>query len=411
MNVKLVALLLAGSFFLGGCWGGRVKRGVTVNGVEVGGLPYAEAEARIREELSYPPLRLRTPSGTIDCPLDYADDVSAVLRAAKRGGRYEATVRREWISAEGFLDMVCRDFVIAPKDATLTFSSDGFLYTAGTCGRACDFHALCEAVYAALRTGGEEVELPLREVEPAVTEETLRSRTRPLSAFSTRYDGDNLPRSHNIVLAVSRLAGTVLKSGEELSFNEIVGRRTRENGFEEAAVIQDGEFVRGVGGGVCQASTTLFGAALRAGLTVVESHPHSLAVGYVAPSQDAMVSEFSDLKLQNPYPYPVYLLGEAKNGRVEFTFYGLPDGLRYEVESRVLFRVDPPSVQIVEGKENRIVRQERAGLASESYRNVYRGTTLLSHTLLRRDTYACVQGIEERVPLPAAPEEILLEET
>lgn len=409
--MKLFALLLAGSFFLGGCGGGRVKRGVVVNGIDVGGLSYAEAERTVRETLVYPPLKLKTPAGEIDCPIDYRDDLPAVLRAAKRGGRYEATVSREWIFMEEFLDMVCRNHVKEPRDAALQFDRNGFLYTPGESGAACDYHALLEDVSAALEGGETEVELPVYEVAPAVTEEDLRARTQPLASFSTRYDASNGPRSRNIALAVSLLSGSVLESGEELSFNAAVGKRTRENGFEEAAVIQDGEFVRGVGGGVCQASTTLFGAALRAGLTVTESRPHSLSVGYVPPSQDAMVSEFSDLKLKNPYPYPVYLLGEAREGQVSFTFYGLPDGLRYEVESRVLFRVDPPSVKIVEGRENRVVRQERAGLASESYLVVYDGETVRARTLIRRDTYACVQGIEERVPAPASPDEILSEET
>lgn len=409
--LKLCSLLLAGSFFLGGCWGGRVKSGVTVNGVDVGGLSYEEAEARVRDTLEYLPLRLETPAGELACPIDYRDDVAAQLRTAKRGQSCTAHVFREWACMEEFLYMVCRNYVAEPQDAALTFTKEGFTYTAGRSGTACDLHRLEREAAEALKSGETELKLPVYEVAPAVTEEDLRARTQPLASFSTRYDASNGPRSRNIALAVSLLSGSVLESGAELSFNAAVGKRTRENGFEEAAVIQDGEFVRGVGGGVCQASTTLFGAALRAGLTVTESRPHSLSVGYVPPSQDAMVSEFSDLKLKNPYPYPVYLLGEAREGQVSFTFYGLPDGLRYEVESKVLFRVDPPSVKIVEGRENRVVRQERAGLASESYLVVYEGETVRARTLIRRDTYACVQGIEERVPVPASPETILSEET
>ena len=210
-------------------------------------------------------------------------------------------------------------------------------------------------------------------------------------------------RRLEFALAAERISGTEIGAGEEFSFNRAVGKRTRENGFEEAAVIFDGEFVQGVGGGVCQTSTTLFGAALRAGMEITESHPHSLSVGYAPPSQDAMVSEYSDLKFKNPYPYPVYLLGEAKKGTVTFSLFGKPSGVRYEVESRVLFTLDPPPKSVVEGEENRTVRAEKKGLASESVLVAYGEDGEVSRTLIRRDTYAPVQGVEERAP--AAPPE------
>lgn len=90
-------------------------------------------------------------------------------------------------------------------------------------------------------------------------------RTQKLSSFSTRFDASKTARVHNISLACERIAGSVLEPGEIFSFNETVGLRTRENGFLDAPVIVAGEFVSGTGGGVCQASTTLMGAALRAG--------------------------------------------------------------------------------------------------------------------------------------------------
>ena len=151
------------------------------------------------------------------------------------------------------------------------------------------------------------------------------------------------------------------------------------------------------------------GAALRAGLRIVESRPHSLSVGYVPPSQDAMVSRYSDLKISNPYDFPVYLLGGTGEGRVRFEVYGMPDGKIYKLESRVLERIAPPPAEIVEGDEDRTLRAEKAGMRSECYLLTYSGDgTLLSRRLFRRDSYACVQG---RIQVgPQAPQEESLPE-
>ena len=390
------SLLLAGSVFLACGWAGRVRRDVTIGGVQVGGMTYAEAERAVRETLSVP-FVLHTPAGDVTPTLSYSDDVSLLVRRAKKGAVLTPQVRRVWADAEGFLEDVCEKCVQTPVDAAMQFTSEGFTYTQERAGVYCDYAASLAAALAAIGQGEREATLVTRVWRPAVTERQLRARTQRLARFTTYFDGEKSARVHNISLACGRIAGTVLAPGETLSFNDVVGERTRENGFQDAAVILNGEFVQGTGGGVCQASTTLMNAALRAGLTVTESRPHSLAVGYVPPSLDAMVSRWSDLKFTNPYPFPVYLLGRAAAGKVTFEIYGKPDGRRYETESRVLARIPPPEAEIREGEEDRTVRAEKEGVRSESYLLVYdeRGA-LVQKKLLRRDSYAAVQGIYEK---------------
>ena len=391
------ALLLAGSvFFLCG-WTGRVRRDVVVEGEAVGGMRYEQAAERIRSRLERAPFTLHPPTGDVVGPATVTDDVESILRGARRGGAYSVTVRRELVDAEGFLEDVCRKNVLPPQDAELHFSREGFSYTPEKTGRACDLAASLAAVFGALGAGKGEASLVTRAWRPAVTEETLRSRTRLLAACSTRFDMSRTARVHNISLACERITGTVLSAGERFSFNRTVGSRTRANGFLDAPVIVAGEYVEGTGGGVCQVSTTLMGAALRAGLQVTKSRPHSLRVGYVPPSQDAMVSSASDLEFVNPYPYPVYLLGRTGEGEVRFEVYGMPDGRRYELESRVIERIPPPPPEVVEGEEARVLRAEKEGLRSECYLLTYDGGgNLLSRRLLRRDTYACVRGKIQR---------------
>ncbi len=392
MKKEKAALLLAGSFFLGGF--GKVKEGVVIGGVEVGGMPYDVAENMIRSQLfaTLRPVVIHAPSGDlVPEELCVKDDIARLVRRAKKGETLEVSYTRSWADAEERLRELCAQNAAEAKDASFTFSASGFRYTGEVFGTACDYSALLSDVTRAMKTGGE-VTLSTFDYAPAVTEKELRAHTRELSSFSTRFDGTNVSRRHNIALAGARIAGTVLNPHAEFSFNAAVGERTEKNGFRTANIILDGQFVPGVGGGVCQASTTLFGAALRAGMTVTESRAHSLSVGYVPPSEDAMVSSSSDLKFVNPYDFPVYILAEVGKNSIRFRFFGTPDGKRYEVESRVLERIAPPPPEEVKGEEG-VLRAEKEGIRSESYLVVYgKDGKLYSRTRIRKDSYAAVRG-------------------
>lgn len=408
MNVVtlILALLFAGSAFpFSGCSaGGRVKTGVYINGISVGGMAYAYAERAVRERLAgeLAPLTVNAPSGSVTFTypeLSFTDNVASLVRSAKRGESLVAKTERVWADMERRLEEICMANARDAVNAEVSFSAEGFTYTAEKKGIVCDYYALLADASKALKEETREVSLICREYSPEITEEALRARTAPLSSFTTYYDGGNLPRSKNIALAAEKISGSVLQPNAEFSFNGTVGKRTAENGFFEATVIQNGQFAKGIGGGVCQASTTLFNAALRAGMKITESRNHSLTVSYVPYSLDAMVSEYSDLKFVNPYAYPVYILARAKGDEVTFEFFGMPGGLRYETESKVVLRVPPPEAKIIEGEEDAVIRAEREGIASESYLLVYDKTgALLSRKLIRRDSYAAVQGIYKVAP-------------
>lgn len=407
-------LLLAGSFSLAACFGGRVKSGVEIDGIAVGGMDYAAAELLVREKIAaeLPPLTIVSPAGdfTVRYPeLSFTDDVSALVRGAARGEHRHSEVKRQWADAERFLQDVCEKNVRESKNAELIFTENGFEYLPEARGTRCDFGKLMRDVSAALRSGETRVLLSVGETEPAVTERDLRARTQLLSEFTTYFDGGNLPRSANIRLAASRISGTRIEPNGEFAFNAVVGKRTEENGFLPAAVILNGEFTTGVGGGVCQTSSTLFNAALLAGMKIEESHPHSLSVSYVPPSLDAMVSETSDLRFVNPGEFPVYLLSECGEGYVKFSFYGYPDGKRYETESSLLEKIPPPPPEEVEGEREEVLRFGKEGLRSESFLSVYGAEgELLSRTRIRSDVYSAIRGKiavirEEVIPVKIFP--------
>lgn len=213
-----------------------------------------------------------------------------------------------------------------------------------------------------------------------------------LASYTTRFSEANEARAHNIRLACEKMDGYRLAAGEEFSFNAVVGARTRERGFLDAAVILDGEFVPGTGGGVCQVSTTLYNAALLAGMEIMEVRAHSLRVGYVPPSFDAMVSSASDLRFVNPKPTPAVIRARAKEGSVTVELYGRKDGYTYRAESVVLREILPPAPIVREGDCDKVLKEERNGLKSEGYLLVYRRGKRVGGRRIRRDTYGYVQG-------------------
>ena len=360
-----------------------------------------EAVERVRKSLAenLPPLTIVSPRGRVEITypeLSFTDDAERILRNAKKGESVCVRAVRQWADAESRIQSICDRNARLARDAEVSFSAKGFTYREGAEGLVCDYGETLARVLSALEGDEREVGIVTYACAPALTVEMLRERTKLLSSYTTKFDASNKSRVHNIRLAAEKLAGATVAPHTEFSFNGRVGKRTAENGFQESVVIFDGQFVKGVGGGVCQLSTTLFNAALRAGMKITESRSHSLSVSYVPPSLDAMVSEYSDLKFVNPYDTPVYLGARVEGGSVTAECYGLPDGNRYETESVVLYRLAPPPAETVEGDEDKILRAEKEGVASESYRLVYDGKgKLLRRELLRRDNYAVVRGLRQ----------------
>ena len=214
-----------------------------------------------------------------------------------------------------------------------------------------------------------------------------------ISGYTTYFNANDRGRCENIRIAASLIDGITMQAFGEFSFNGTVGRRTAEAGFQSAKIIVNGEYVQGVGGGVCQVSTTLYNAALKSGLEAIEFHPHSLCVSYVQPSRDAMVSSESDLKLFNPHPFPVRLRAAVFDGGVKISFLGKSDGCRYELISKVLESLPPPAPILKIGDKDEILRSPKNGVKSEMYLECYKGGSLLYKKRMRTDEYRPIQGI------------------
>ena len=327
--------------------------------------------------------------------INFTDNYSAY----KKGESYR--VKYYLCQAEERLEKIVADNSSPCLDASVFFDENGFSYEYGQTGFSCDIEQLKADVYHALenpfnegdKISFEKVGLYREERRPKVTVETLKKRTQKLAAYTTYFQENDEGRCKNISLAVGKIDGKTIMPNEKFSFNETVGARTAENGFQKAKIIQNGEFIQGVGGGVCQVSTTLYNAVLLSGLKVEKVRAHSLAVSYVPPSRDAMVSSHSDFVFSNPFSFPVYLSAKSKNGWIRVTFYGKTDGKTYKITSNILKEIPPEKPIEKIGEEDRILRNEKSGIKSESYLEVYQAGALIARKRLRVDEYAPVRGI------------------
>lgn len=156
---------------------------------------------------------------------------------------------------------------------------------------------------------------------PTMAEAQDYVQTIEIASFETRYGdyGRYRGRAHNIRRTAELLAMIRIQPGEQFSFNTSVGERTRERGFRQAPVIASGRMDRDYGGGVCQTASTIYAAALYAGLNIVEQHPHSRISSYIRPGLDATVdwSTSKDLVIENPYSFPVTMTVITYEGRRE----------------------------------------------------------------------------------------------
>lgn len=226
------------------------------------------------------------------------------------------------------------------------------------------------------------------------------------SCFSTNFASSSPERKNNIRLALSALDGVVIEEGEVFSFNNLTGERNEKSGYSQAKIIQNGTFVLGYGGGVCQVSTTLYNACLLSGLEIVESTSHSLPVSYVEPSFDAMVSfGSSDLKVRNNSGGKIILTTSCENDICKVKIFGLKNKYKITRQSEKL-SVIPAEPDIIEtdyqkfgdyglevGEEKRI-SYPKNGYTSRAYINLYdKSGKLVERKLIRENRYNPTRGV------------------
>lgn len=265
-----------------------------------------------------------------------------------------------------------------------------------------DFGISIEEANNLLQKEQEEYIIPLKKVTPEITTDELGDRAFPdlLGTFMTKYDPGNDNRSTNLKLAAEKVDETILLPGEVFSYNKVVGERTIAAGYKEAAIYQGGEVVDGLGGGICQLSSTLYNAVVYANLKIVSRTNHHFLTSYVDPGRDATVAYGSiDFKFENSRKYPIKIVCDVEDGIARIDIYGIKEEQEYEVviQTKVTSSV-PFTTKYIEdstiesGKE--IVKQSGMnGCTSETYRILKKNGAVVSTELLSKDTYNPMQRV------------------
>lgn len=226
------------------------------------------------------------------------------------------------------IDKIYSEVHKEPKDA----SFEPETHTITSAENGIDFNV--ENAKKILETSDNECTIPLTVLKPNVTNNMIGSEAFPdlLASYSTKYVASNKNRTTNLKLAAGKIDGTVLLPGEVFSYNNVVGERTISAGYKDAAIYLNGQVVDGLGGGICQISTTLFNAVLFSNLEIVELYNHQFVPSYATAGRDAtVVYGVKDFKFKNSRNYAIKINCSVANGVASFQIWGFKQEPEYEV--------------------------------------------------------------------------------
>jgi vancomycin resistance protein YoaR len=284
---------------------------------------------------------------------------------------------------------------------------DQIRYIPGRSARRLDWTklgiALDKALPKDLTASGEPVRvvLPFRQLEPDITVDGLRNEgiERKIVQFSTSLSSSSEGRVYNVNSAASTVDGLILKPGEIFDYGQIIAKAERTHGFREAPVIVNGQLEPGIGGGICQVSSTVYNAALRVGLDIVERRNHSLPVSYLPKGQDATFATGSiNFRFKNNTGKHLLLRAAVHNRTLTVKFFGtFPSNVSYELESRTVRVLPIPEKTIRNDSLSpgfyQVLRQGKAGYVVETYRMKLVDGKTVERTRISRDTYRAQQRI------------------
>lgn len=248
----------------------------------------------------------------------------------------------------------------------------------------------------------DEYEIPLKITKPTKTVKEIGTEAFPdlLGTCSTKYVASNRNRTTNLQLAAKKVNGTVLMPGEVFSYNKVVGERTIQAGYKEAATYSNGQVVDGLGGGICQISSTLYDAVIAANLGIKERRNHQFVTSYLPAGKDATVVYGSqDFKFENTRKYPIRIEATVNGGVAKISIWGLKEDVEYEVTietkkiatiAQTTEYIQDPSLPV--GKQ--VVQQAgHNGSKVEAYKVLKLNGQVVSRTLLSKDTYNAMKRI------------------
>ncbi len=356
----------------------KIANGVYISTVDVSGMTKEEAKAAINEYvdgLKQTEIQLNGATGSIRILVDEMGLTAKVDEAVERAfvvahsgnliNRFKETKDLEqnnlYVELELSIDKQLTAHAIYDKVDSLNVDAvnnglkkenNEFVFVPGQTGYEVN---IVESVYKisdyiTQDWDGNPAELALITdiVEPRGTKEELAQVTDLLGSFTTDFSTSDEGRIKNLTNGSSKLNGTLLYPGEELSVYEICHPFTVENGYGVGGAYQNGVVIDSVGGGICQVSSTLYNAVIRAELEVTMRYSHSMTVSYVEPSDDAAIAgTYKDFRFVNNQDYPIYVEGYCANKKVTFNIYGKetrPSNRKVRFESEIVSQ-EPATIQ------------------------------------------------------------------
>lgn len=332
-----------------------ICNGVSIGDIDVGGMTEAEASEKVQDYVtsqlekevvvSVEENTVVTTAAAIGLSYPTENVVSEALAIGKDGSLWQRfqefrqayggkkdidfAAEMDQDTLKSFVEEQCSVFDVKAKNSTLKLKNGKIKATKSKTGLAVQVENTMQLLEDAVMSEDNEtkdsisVTADVELTEPKYTQEEVSQCTDLLGKYSTTYSTYMVERSSNVALAASRINGTVLYPGKVFSTVKVIKDRTEENGYKAAPEYSSGKVVSGIGGGVCQVSTTLYNAVINAELEVVERAPHSMVVSYVPVSRDAAISgDYKDFKFKNNLDYPVYIMASASGGVLTFQIYG-----------------------------------------------------------------------------------------
>ncbi|MBV7272140.1 VanW family protein [Clostridiaceae bacterium UIB06] len=295
----------------------------------------------------------------------------------------------------------------APVDATIKVSEGNITVVPDQGGKKLEKDKLQKEVLSKIDGGVKadtDIKAPVETVAAKITSNKISSINAKIGSFSTEYGAiSSSERANNIQLATNSINGKILMPGDSFSFNDVVGERTAKKGYQAAPVIIGNQVDSGLGGGICQVSTTLYNAVLRSNIKSVEREHHTLPSHYVKVGLDATVDYGNlDYKFKNTLDYPIYIEGDTSGGVVAFNIYSnssLSDVITdikseiYQVMEANTRYIDDPTLPVGQTEQ---VQAPSTGYKVRVRKITRKGSTVISNEIITNDSYEAIEGIIKR---------------
>lgn len=303
---------------------------------------------------------------------------------------------------EGFVIGLEKDINIEMKNSEMQRANGKFTGTPEQIGQKLNTQQAIEAATALIKEQKEEkIALVVEKNLPQYTSEYYNKMNNNIGNFDTVITNPAQGGVSNIKLASSKINDHIIYPGEVFSTNEALGPTTAATGYMPAPVIVNGKLEDGIGGGICQVSTTLYNAVMYAELEIVERQCHSRPVGYVDKGRDAtLAGDYLDFKFKNSTQYPIYIESYVQGNNLFVNIYGdeiHSSGRNLKFESVITEILEPPAEKVIDDNTlpagtRKVVSQPKEGYKVKVYKSIYDGANLLDKSHISTSTYKPARG-------------------